>query len=59
MKLPAHGHVVERYEFKYGQWSRRTEIRKVLKWPMNMGRLKVEKQILKFVNTEWLLYLHR
>lgn len=29
MKLPAHGHVAEGYEFKYGQWSRRTEIKKV------------------------------
>lgn len=35
------------------------EIRNICKWPMDMGRWKVENHILKSLITGWLLYLHR
>ena len=35
------------------------EIRNVCKWPMDMGRWKVENQVLKSLIAAWLLYLHR
>ena len=43
----------------YGQWNRRMETRNVYKWPVDLGKLKVEKQILKSVFTAWLLYFLR
>lgn len=34
-------------------------MRNVYKWPVDLGKLKVEKQILKSVFTAWLVYFLR